>query len=325
MLIALMKMPRVREIRFNEKLHRYTDEDELVYTSVTTKIGEFAPKFNENYWATYTANKTGRSKEEVLAEWKEIRERSWDKGNVVHKGQEDSINNSIIREEVKEVLFDNPMINFNPIWGYEISLEILGTQIIALKYPLIFSVISKYVEDGWKIYAEKRVYLYEYLIAGTIDLLLVKGLEFIIIDWKTNKDELKFKSGYYKKVNGVRTDIWIDKKEYMLKPIDKLEHCKGTIYGLQLSIYAYIVECWGYRCRGLILFHLRVKSIESARNIEIVENDVKRYTIPYWAKESNLVLSYGGNRKDIFEDIDEEETSPVKVSPRRRAGMFGIK
>lgn len=308
-------MPKIKYIKFDSEKHRYTDEDQNVYISVTQKEGLVIPVFDEQYWAAKKAKERGISKEEVLLEWANIRNYANAKGNIVHKKNEDSINQSAIGfREYVERKGACGQAGKNPIWGYEIDLDIFAKSPLAIKYPKIYLTIKNFVDKGWNIFAEKRVYLYEYLIAGTIDLLLVKGDQFIIIDWKTNKDALKFTSGYYKKENGIKTNIWVDKKEYLKFPLDMIEHCKGSIYTLQLSLYARMVEEWGYKCTGLLLFHIRELTIEGAESETLSDAEVVSYKIPYWKDAAWRLITHqpSGHKEEILKQ-------PVGIS------KFGIK
>lgn len=246
-----------RSIEFDPTIHQYTDEDKNIYTSVTTLIGKYHPKFDESYWAKFKAEQLGTTPEIIKENWKQIREFSQEKGTKEHNLLEDSINQathkSVSNYHKNNII--NLLTNLNIVIT-STNLEVLKNTPLAKKYPKIYKYLEAKILDGWSLYAEKRVYWYEYLVAGTIDCLLIKGKTFIIVDWKTNKDHLKFKSGYYKKVNGIKTDIWVDKKEYFFKPIQHIEHCKGNIYTLQLSLYAYLLELWGFKCIDLILFHI---------------------------------------------------------------------
>ena len=110
--------------------------------------------------------------------------------------------------------------------------------------------------------------IYNNSYAGTPDRIFFneETEELRIIDWKTNKDELKFRAGYYKKVwelddygNRVRktkTDKWVTTNEKFLRPLN-LVYCKGNTYRLQLSLYAYLCELWGMEHKGNILVHVR--------------------------------------------------------------------
>lgn len=260
-----------RTIIFNEALHTYTDEDTNPYISVTTLIGKYIPPFNKEYWSKYKANQTGTTQQNILDNWKDITDIACDKGNKEHKLLEDSINDSIKPREDFKVPKENLLVTaLNKLSGHEftnVNLDILAQSNLAKKYSEIFDYLRIKILEGFKLYVEKRTYSYEHLVAGTIDCLLVKGKDFIIVDWKTNKKELYFKSGYYRKVNGIESTEWVDKKDYLLAPLTHIENCKGNTYTLQLSLYAYILELWGMNCIGLILYHLREGSKPKPYNI----------------------------------------------------------
>lgn len=288
-------MATKRTISFNEALHTYTDEENNVYTSVTTVIGKYHPKFDENFWANKKAQELGISPDIVKANWKEIRDFSCFKGTKEHKLLEDSVNDSIPNSNVPYKKLDNNLLSIATVklggkHFSNVDLSILQESELAKKYPEIFTYLKTKIQEGYTLYVEKRVYWFEYLVAGTIDCLLIKGKSFIIVDWKTNKDELKFKAGYYKKVNGVKTDLWIDKKEYFFKPISNVEHCKGNIYTLQLSLYAYLLELWGFICEGLVLYHLKseLRKDDKGKHIEVIIP--KSYNILYDKSSAQLLL-----------------------------------
>lgn len=269
-------MVEKRNIAFNEKLHTYTDEFGKSYTSVTTLIDKYAPKFDKEKWALIKAKEAGTTPEIIKASWEQITDYACEKGSKEHKLLEDSINNATYKREEKysELKIS---IGLNIIINTT-NLHILANSPLANKYPKIYNYLKEKIEEGWTLHCEKRIYWAEYLVAGTIDLLLIKGKFFIIVDWKTNKDKMMFKSGYYKKVNGIKTNTWVDKKEYMFRPIGFLEHCKGIKYTLQLSMYAYIMELWGFKCIGLRLFHIR--EVEG----------LTQYEIKYEKQASELLL-----------------------------------
>lgn len=269
-----------RNIFFNEELHRYTDEYNNVYTSVTTVITKYYPKFDTEKWAKHTADKTGLTVSAVKQNWKNITEIACENGTKEHKLLEDSINDSRFINK-----FDKPSFGSLLTKIGKTDIELLSKSPLALKYPDILFKLLEFINQGYTLYVEKRVYWADFLIAGTIDCLAVKDGRFWIIDWKTNKDELKFKSGYYKKVNGIKTNQWVDKKEYFFKPINDLENCKGNIYTLQLSLYAYLLELWGLKCEGLLLYHIR--KVKDKNGIE--ELILKDYKIPYLKQSCQLL------------------------------------
>lgn len=245
---------QVRHISFNEKLHRYTDEHSNPYTPVTSHIDLYKEAFDEDYWAGRKAIELGITKQQVKDNWAKIRNDACDKGNTIHKRLETSIDDSSLKPKLINPIYND---DCSKLEGYEISLDDLRKTPLALHYPKILKLLEFYINQGYKVYAEKRFYLADYLIAGTIDLVLIKGKSFIIVDWKTNKDDLHFTSGYYRKVNGIKTNQWVQKKEYYKYPLHKIEVCKGNGYTLQLSSYAWMMEQWGFVCIGLILCHIR--------------------------------------------------------------------
>lgn len=76
----------------------------------------------------------------------------------------------------------------------------------------------------------------------------------------------------------------------MLPPVSHLEDANGNHYALQLSIYAYILESYGYRCTGLYLDHLILND-----NDEIINE--KEYKVPYLKREVKSILSFLKSKK----------------------------
>lgn len=288
-------MGDIRTIKFNEALHTYTDEFNNPYTPVTSAIGKYHEHFNENEWALkksldqspYNPYR-GMSVSEIKSQWKDTREFSQEKGNKTHKVLEDSINEANGKASFE---FEKDKIRLGKGTGTiefnKTNIHILAETPLAKKYPLIFIHLRKYIEDGWTLYAEKRIYWFPYLIAGTIDCLLVKGKFFMIVDWKTNKKKLEFRSGYYKKFQGIETTEWINKNERFYFPLNKIPFCKGHIYTLQLSLYALLMELWGFKCIGLTLFHIL--------------NDVPQppITIAYWKQDCLNLCSHFSQPSNI--------------------------
>lgn len=281
---------RKRTISFNEELHRYTDEYNKEYTSVTTFLKDYEIPFDADYWSKKKAEEAGVSQGTILKNWDSLTREACARGNAIHKNLEDSINEAKNKPKLLP-------INLKVDLSKPIDLHLLASSPLGLKYPKILHTLIYYVEQGFVIYAEKRIYWAEILIAGTIDCLLVKGKQFLIIDWKTNKDDLKFEAGYYKKVNGIKTNQWVKKYEYFKAPISNLEHCKGNKYVLQLSMYAYLMELWGFECIGLILFQIQnkevllngIKQIDQLSGNILMKDVVTDFKIPYVKSSCELL------------------------------------
>jgi len=209
--------------------------------------------------------------------WADITERSCKRGNETHNYLEDSTNEIYNKkgqfQEVSSIKGEMKSSHLRTIKGdkdfelvgAELDIQKLENSSMKHRYPDVYQLIVNLVAKGYTLLAECRICIEEYLLAGTIDLLCVRRKEFIIVDWKTNKDEMKFESGYYQKVevmrDGKKTFIkgnqWIVKDERMLFPLDTLQKCKGTIYSMQLSTYAWMMEYYGFTWLKSILVHIR--------------------------------------------------------------------
>lgn len=284
----------LRNISFNEQLHKYTDEYFNEYRSVTTCIGDYVPVFDTDYWSKVTAAKEDITQEEVLKKWKKINKKSLDRGNGIHKELEDGI---LLNPDKEDELQQKQQVK--RLIPKATTFNSFVDSPMKKEYPKIYVAILDLLRQGWVCYPEYRIYTPDHLIAGTIDCLLVKGgktlltdwgsiiikeAEFKILDWKTNKDKLSFQSGYFKKKNGIKTDEFIRKLEYLNTPLNYIENCKGSVYTLQLSLYARILELWGNKCTGLALCHLRPKI------------EPMFYKIPYWKESCDLMLNERVNK-----------------------------
>lgn len=309
-------MERKVNIIFEPVEHKYTDETGLVYTSATTLIGKYKKKFNNYYWSMYTAlkNKGYKVKQEdsetiiyvnnvprnikslwsntfyenlakeVLVKWQVLTDKACARGNEIHNFLEDSINlskddedgvsNDVIQPSLGIAKPNEPIV-------IKTEHDLDRTQ-IGNRYPEIYLRLKKFIDMGLILYAEKRVYSTTYQIAGMIDVLIVNPYtkQFAILDWKTNKDKMHFRSGYYKKRKmpdgtWVRTDDYVTKHQPLLYPVAHLEECKGIIYSLQLSLYAYIMELWDYKlANGLVICHIRPGLRPEFINIDYKKNEI---------------------------------------------------
>jgi hypothetical protein len=302
---------------FDEPSHTYTNGDTgEKFTSVTTVIGKYEEKFNGDYWGMYTALKNAGLRvrpdnnkqyihvnniktslsslysNSLYAElvsktkegWKETTIKSHIRGNKIHNELEDNINLSKEDYTGKTNDLIQPLRDRAKTTGlviFETKHDLDKTD-LGDTYPEIYKCLLEFINQGCTLIAEKKIYTSKYMIAGMIDVLVVKGKKFAIVDWKTNKDELKFISGYYKKVK--EGDVWVKGTEFIQRddrlkyPIDNLQKCKGIIYSLQLSLYAYIMELWGYKLinNGLMIFHIRPRRKPLRIPIQYYKGDVGR-------------------------------------------------
>lgn len=251
---------------FDEGPHKYNDTLGNEYRSVTTLIGDYYNHFDADYWAHKKAREQGKSEKQIRAEWDRIKDEACERGTATHNGIEDAIKSvskfkEAIRylEEAKSgrciTIADIPDLIPRPLDVEEFKD---ATQ---NKYPEIYRVFDFYTERGYTIYSEIGAFLIDYLISGTIDIFCYRPTDFVILDWKTNRDGLKFEAGYYKKdkstIPNQLTNEWVKKKQYMLPPLNHLDDCNGMHYSMQLSLYALMAEIiLDIPCVGLGLCHI---------------------------------------------------------------------
>ena len=251
---------------FDEGPHKYTDTLGNEYRSVTTLIGDYYNHFDADYWAHKKAREQGKSEKQIRAEWNRIKDEACERGTKTHNGIEDAIKEvSKFKNCIRYLndtdsgrvitIADVPALIPTPLNIEEFKD---ATQ---NKYPEIYRVFDFYTERGYIIYSEIGAFLIDYLISGTIDIFCYRPTDFVILDWKTNRDGLKFEAGYYKKdkstIPNQLTNEWIKKKQNMLPPLNHLDDCNGMHYTMQLSLYAIMAEIiLDIPCVGLGLCHI---------------------------------------------------------------------
>ena len=298
---------------FEEDGHKYTDTLGNSYTSVTTLIHDnYVPKFDKKYWLHRKAKELGISEKQLAKQWQNITDEACARGTKTHNGLEDAIKDvSMFKSAIRYLknidngrvvtVADIPNFAAKPL---DIEAFKKATN---NKYEEIYRVFQFYTDRGYTIYSEIGMFLIDYRISGTIDILCIRDNDFVILDWKTNRNGLQFESGYYKKDKTTKpaqlTNQWVSKKEYMLPPLNYLPNCNGYHYSMQLSMYAKGVELiLGIPCVGLGLCHIGSPFVKNAwgmpyRDIDNQypidpngEETVKWYRINYLDKAVDSVL-----------------------------------
>lgn len=296
---------------FDEGPHKYTDTLGNEYRSVTTLIGDYYNHFDADYWAHKKAREQGKSEKSIRAEWDRIKDEACERGTITHNGLENAIKNvSKFKDAIKYLdnnksgrcitIADIPSLIPQPLNVEEFK------DATENKYPEIYRVFDFYTERGYVIYSEIGAFLMDYLISGTIDIFCYRPTDFVILDWKTNRDGLKFEAGYYKKdkstIPNQLTNEWVKKKQYMLPPLNHLDDCNGLHYTMQLSLYALMAEIiLDIPCVGLGLCHIGSPWVlnkygQPYRDVEGYhidpegEETVKWYKIQYLKHEAKALL-----------------------------------
>lgn len=261
-----------RLLYFDEPSHSYTDDRGIKYTSTTTVIHGLEPAFDSKGTARRLARQNngfyaGKSAKQIEKQWSDVTNHSCEKGSNKHDNLETNVKTASKFENAVKYLKvlgeNNRLYTIDDILSLELTYKFDLVKFkanIFSRYPIIYKTVEWYIQNGYEVYAEVGIYDPVHLISGMIDLLVInrKTKHFVIIDWKTNKDDLLFNSGYFAKdKDGQMTDKFVRQYKYYNYPLDNLEVCKGNTYSMQLSIYAYMMELRGYICDYLILFHIR--------------------------------------------------------------------
>jgi ATP-dependent exoDNAse (exonuclease V) beta subunit len=262
---------------FKEQGHIYEsiDEDKLEWTSVTSFVGMFKPKFDAKAQAKKSAkNKKskwyGMTVKEILEAWENETERAIKLGNFYHNQRESDLLNfkTIEREGVKV-----PIIK--PLFDEETGAKIAPNQKL---------------DEG--VYPEHFVYLKSSALCGQADLVEVVNGHVNITDYKTNK-EIKTKG--FKNWEGITAKMY--------NPLSHLDDCNFNHYSLQMSIYMYIILKHNPKLKSgkLVLQHVKFKQVGEDKNGypinehvngEPVLDKVIRYEVPYLKDEVISLINW---------------------------------
>lgn len=225
-------MPIATDITLDEATHTYMDCNGKEYTSVSKIIARYKEPFDREAIAAKTAQKTGRTIEAVFAEW----DTAAPYGTAVHRQME----------------------------GY-FSDQDYGTDLIEPYIP----TLKAWKDQPCKFMPETILYHDALAIAGTADLIVQRGAEWSIIDWKTNKEI--YKNGFWGKK--------------LKAPLDHLDDCNFIHYSLQLSMYAKLL---GSKINKLSLVH-----------IPRGKTTLERIPCPYFEREVNIIFDQLFVEKDL--------------------------
>jgi hypothetical protein len=294
-------------VLFDEPSHSYTTKKGRQYISATTLIGRYKPPFDADYWSTYkgiertitevlnfsgwvkfkkadggfktvierffrSESEGGASDEEkemattakkaVLEEWDYERNVACRNGTAFHKSKE----KEWLDEEKHEVLGKTMDI------GKAFSSQ--GT-------PIELDLLK----DG--VYSEITLWNNFYEVAGQADIAIVEtidGIRYVDIDdYKTNK---KISTESYQNPRTKQRDM-------MFRPLGSLMDCNFQHYELQMSLYAYMFECYGYVVRSLNFRHYNNEGTKESPKFEFNRN----FPLTYRKKEIVKMLNHYDKNK----------------------------
>lgn len=274
---------------FNEESHLYWNvNDNENYISVTTLIERYAQPFDREFWSAYKALEQLLPTEAWIIEKKSLL--------ASHKFDKEILSTY----NVSETDFNKVQQNILDEWDktnaescergtkihakLEQSMYDMGANVTLKK----FGVGGKFVCDKGRTSLDLENGVYpEYLIsyvsddkllrlAGQIDLLVISGNTFYIMDWKTNK-EIKTKSGFNTQTKSTSK---------MLYPLNNIDDCNYWHYTLQLSIYAWMIQQLRPELdlQDLIMVHFDHNNKQTIYHLDYLKDEVEKM-LKHYKKE----------------------------------------
>lgn len=200
--------PTIKDLilTFTEEDHSYVDNNDRIYTSVSTIIHEQFEPFNEQANAERMARRLGKTPEQIIAEWHAKRDAACAYGTKIHEHGE--------------------FILSHGASGVKHTSD-CDKEIVALK---CMETACERLEDQFELIAcEQKVFSPKYLVAGTADILMRHKRTRVahVLDFKTNE---KITDVFYHRGKGI---------------CQHLTDCNQTHYQLQMSIYETLMRSEG--------------------------------------------------------------------------------
>ncbi len=238
-------------ILFDELPHKYYLEGtNKFFTSVSALLDMVSNKFDaEKRAAAFVDSKNnseGWSYEEILHNWSEHNRKIIERGNAFHLTKE--------RESLAKGAIELKKIGGKKFLDLPTLTNLPDGEYVELMIPNIAS---------WTI--------------GTADKITIKDKGFFIRDYKCNEGTLEFEAkAYYNPTKNKKL------KSFLQPPVQHIEDCKGMKYMLQLSLYSYFLEQFGYTWKGGVIEHAQFKNEKYTHSIE--------YPMVYLKKEAEMIL-----------------------------------
>lgn len=309
-----------RPIYFAELGHKYTNDAGEEFISSTTLVGKYEHKFDEDKLKiAKLCEKIGKNPnhpkynkykdktyKQILAKWQDAGDVGRKIGNTKHNYLEEGVKSSNGFYDVFKTRYssrDNNAVRLYTIedimdnhnYG-DLNLAYFEKHGIKDKYPKIYNILENFVNDGWKIYSEIGVFDFDNLISGLVDLLVVKNKEFVILDWKTMNAPIRFEAGYWDKDKDGNRLGYLTNGKMLKPPLHKLGKSTGNKIALQLSLYAYMIEQFGYTHIASVICHI------THDNYKIGDKDLE--TNPNWIGKNRIdIVPVSYLKQDIINMI----------------------
>lgn len=243
-------------IEFDKKKHQYKKESRI-YDSVTTVISKYKEPYDSAYWSVYKAckdvisgegehlwyeyKKSAGKWDEVPAYYKKVgyphlKKKIEERRNYYLDKWDESGHKARVMGTLVHTARENEVINNGGIYsvkdGESFKLALGANEVLLTQG---FDNLH-----NQHTFVELIVSNDEFEIAGMVDRVDKFGKEVYIIDYKTSKE--------------IKDTAFMDKT--MLYPLNDVPDCNRNHYGLQLSLYGWILAQQGYVVKGLKLVHL---------------------------------------------------------------------
>ena len=245
----------MNKVTFTEKDHKYSNSEGIQYISTTTVVSKYKQAFDSEYWSTYkaiekilTENKSKayfdqvkkkigfeqiiphfvnminpevihKYKNQILSEWDKKNKDAQDAGTAYHKAKQEEVNASI-SDQIRIVgTTDNDSLTSLP--------------------------------GG--VHTELTIWNHSNRLAGQADKVIVEDFYDPFTDTTTRFIDIED----YKTSNKIERESFkhFNKGYTMMKyPLDNLMDCNVSHYQMQLSVYGWMLEQYGYKIRNLTLY-----------------------------------------------------------------------
>jgi len=216
-------------IKFTVDDHKYTNKEGSIYTSVTTVIKEYKSFDKVAVAKKYAVKHPEKSAAGWIKEWERIGQEAAEYGTKVHKEEEDKLR-------------ANPMFQEG---SYQVDVNTIRSLDSISKLP-----------NGE--YPELLIWSNKYMIAGQVDKVTITDGTVDITDYKTYKKGVDLKSFYNPRKGG-----W----QMMKSPLHSLQDCNYNHAGIQLGLYALMLEELGYTIGTLTMVHIDREGVKVPYNV----------------------------------------------------------
>lgn len=293
------------DVYFIEESHKYGNVKypNIEYLSVTTAIGKYHEKFDDDFWSSYKAI-------EKIFGIKTFKNSGIRKTLLNTKKWKDDyldlvdIDKNLFFDIKRGILLEyetNRRESCEIGTAYHLKRELEFYNKPTIKIPNLIGDDTEFQceKHNWDLSRENAI-LPEYLvyyhsddgllnIAGQVDLLIKKGNEISIYDYKSNKNGIDKKAYFNKSTNRTKR---------MFYPLTHIDDTTYNHYELQLSFYAWMLKKVNpnFEIKQLVLLHNpRGEGEETRFDLVYREKDIESLVHDLWKqkyldKQKNVIM-----------------------------------